>query len=298
MNKGLAAVVAIAAVGGAGYFFLTTQKDDASAVGTRSAPPPSLDAQAAAAAAAANGAAGAAGARGAAAYVVASRGLAGFLIDAPLEKIKGHADALRGEIVLDAEALAASSGEVDVDLDSLVTDTFGDPAKDTAQTGHAHNWMELGADSPHHEADRWARFTFAKAITDGAAKLADVPVIGGERRFKLTVPGNLWLHGITSPKTVVLAVVAKVGATAEALPLSLHIETAAPMPVSLKEHDVKPRDVAGKFLAGSLEKVGNKITDTAQVSLSVDATPAPVAPVATAVTAATAAAPFLDASAK
>ena len=59
------------------------------------------------------------------------------------------------------------------------------------------------------------------------------------------------------------------------------------MPVSLKEHDVKPRDVAGKFLAGSLEKVGDKITDTAQVSMTVDAIPAALA-----------AAAFLDASTK
>jgi polyisoprenoid-binding protein YceI len=277
MNKAFLAVVAVAAVGGGVYFFLQTQKDDTSAVGTRAAPPPSLSAQA-----------GSSGAHGVTRYAIADRGLAGFLIDAPLEKIKGHADKLRGAIDLDTDALATSSGEVDVDLDSLVTDTFGDPSKDTAQTTHAHNWMELGADSPNHEADRWARFTFARATNaEGFTKLSDVPVTGGERHFKLSVPGNLWLHGITSPKTLVLNVVAKLGATPDAAPASLHIESATPMPVSLKEHDVKPRDVAGKFLAGSLEKVGDKITDTAQVSVTADANPASAL-----------ASAFLDASAK
>ena len=277
MNKALVAGVAIAALGGLGYFFLQTQKEDSSAVGTRAAPPPSLSAQAVATSA-----------HGVTRFVIADKGLAGFVIDAPLEKIKGHADKLRGAIDLDADALAMSSGEVDVDLDSLVTDTFGDPAKDTAQTGHAHNWMEIGADSPSHEADRWARFTFAKASSaEGFTKLSDVPVTGGERRFKLSVPGNLWLHGITAPKTLVLNVVARLGATPDAPPASLHIESAAPMAVSLKEHDVKPRDVAGKFLAGSLEKVGDKITDTAQVSVTADAAPASASSSA-----------FLDASAK
>ena len=141
--------------------------------------------------------------------------------------------------------------------------------------------MEIGADSPNRETDRWARFTFAKATVDGAVtKLADVPaqVGGSDRRFSITASGNLWLHGVTSPKTVVLSVVAHAGATPDAPPASLHVETTSPMAVSLKEHDVKPRDVAGKFLAGSLEKVGDKITDTAKVSIVLDAAPASAAP--------------------
>jgi len=43
------------------------------------------------------------------------------------------------------------------------------------------------------------------------------------------------------------------------------------MRISMKEHDVKPRDVAGKFLDGALERVGKKIDDVAQISLDVSA---------------------------
>ncbi len=263
MNKGVVAAGAVVLVAAGGYFFIQTQKEDSSAVGQRSAPPPALDAAVAPT-------------HGVTRYAVSEQGNAGFVIDAPLEKIKGHASKLRGSIDLDPDALAASSGEIDVDLSTLVTETFGDPAKDTAQTGHAQNWMELGADSPNREADRWARFTFAKASVAGAtaSRLSDVPVTDGARKFQLTVTGNLWLHGVTSPKVVVLSVVARPGATADAPPASLHVETAEPMTVSLKEHDVKPRDVAGKFLAGSLEKVGDKITDSAKVSVALDAAPA------------------------
>jgi len=44
-----------------------------------------------------------------------------------------------------------------------------------------------------------------------------------------------------------------------------------PLKLSLKEHDIKPRDLAGKFLAGALEKVGQKIDDTVQISLDLKA---------------------------
>jgi hypothetical protein len=54
--------------------------------------------------------------------------------------------------------------------------------------------------------------------------------------------------------------------------LGLRIVTAEPLRLSLKEHDIKPRDVAGKFLNGALEKIGQKIDDTVQVSIDFTAT--------------------------
>jgi hypothetical protein len=60
-------------------------------------------------------------------------------------------------------------------------------------------------------------------------------------------------------------------------PSSVHITTDAPILISLKEHDVKPRDVTGKFLNGALEKVGKKIDDTDQLSLDVTASAGVVA---------------------
>ena len=54
-------------------------------------------------------------------------------------------------------------------------------------------------------------------------------------------------------------------------PTSIRVVTTQPLKISLKEHDVKPRDLAGKFLSGALEKIGQKIDDTVQVSLDLTA---------------------------
>ena len=54
-------------------------------------------------------------------------------------------------------------------------------------------------------------------------------------------------------------------------PTLVRVVTAEPVRVSLKEHDVKPRDLAGKFLSGALEKVGQKIDDSVQLSLDLTA---------------------------
>ena len=80
----------------------------------------------------------------------------------------------------------------------------------------------------------------------------------------MRVNGDLLLHGVKSPKTIDV-VLTFVGPPEEMA--FLLIRTVRPFTFSLKEHDIKPRDVTGKFLAGALEKVGQKIDDTVQVSL-------------------------------
>jgi hypothetical protein len=80
----------------------------------------------------------------------------------------------------------------------------------------------------------------------------------------LTARGDLWIHGVSSPKTVKL--IARFEG-APGAPSGVHVTTAEPLRLSLREHDIKPRDIAGKFLNGALEKVGKKIDDTVQVSL-------------------------------
>ena len=54
-------------------------------------------------------------------------------------------------------------------------------------------------------------------------------------------------------------------------PTELAIKTDDAMPVSLKEHEVKPRDKVGSFLNGALERIGKKIDDKVQVSFEGDA---------------------------
>lgn len=245
----------VLALGAAG-FFLATQKDDSSSVGTRAEPPPAPSASAPVPS-------------GAVRFAVESKGTATFLIDAPLEKIKGRWTKFRGSIDLDAKDLAKSHGDVDLDLDDLKTETFGDKDKDTAQTEHAHNWLEIGADAKDRDKNQWARFTFKSLESVTPLSLADAPEQNGSRSIKVVAHGDMWLHGVTSPKTVKLTV--SVSGPPGA-PTAVKITTDEPIRVSLKEHDVKPRDVAGKFLNGALEKVGKKIDDTVQISLDVSAT--------------------------
>jgi polyisoprenoid-binding protein YceI len=197
-------------------------------------------------------------------------GTATFLIDAPLEKIKGRSTKVRGNLDVDPADLKSGKGQIEFDLDDLKTETFGDADKDGAQTGHAKNWFEIGPDveAKRREENRWARFTI-KAIDDAnPTKFATAELKDGKRTVLVQATGDLWMHGVSSSKKVNVALTLEGPPEA---PTSLRVVTTQPLKVSLKEHDVKPRDLAGKFLAGSLEKIGQKIDDTAQVSLDLTA---------------------------
>jgi polyisoprenoid-binding protein YceI len=195
---------------------------------------------------------------------IASEGMASFLIDAPLEKIKGKANKFGGAFTLNHDDIRKSTGQVEVDLKSLETHTFDDEDKNATQTGHAHNWMELGddVDPKQREENRWVRFTI-RSIESEASRLADLEVIDGERKAEVMATGDLWLHGISEPKKIPL-IVTFVGA--EVPPRSVRVATKSPLEISLAKHDIKPRDLAGRFLQGALEKVGDKIVDNVQVS--------------------------------
>ena len=231
-------------------------KDEPSAA--RTAPPTAAAAAPAAAAAA-----------GQHRFEVAA-GTASFLIDAPLEKIKGRSTKVRGNLDVDPADLKTGKGQIELDLDDLKTETFGDAEKDTSQTGHAKNWFEIGTDveAKRREENRWVRFTI-KAIDDAnPTKFATAEVKDGKRTVLVQATGDLWLHGVSSSKKVNVALTMEGPLEA---PTSIRVVTTQPLKVSLKEHDVKPRDLAGKFLSGALEKIGQKIDDTVQVSLDLTA---------------------------
>ena len=199
-----------------------------------------------------------------------AEGTATFLIDAPLEKIKGRSTKVRGTLDVDPSNLKTGTGQIEVDLADLKTETFGDAEKDTSQTGHAKNWLEIGSDvdPKRREENRWVRFTI-KAIDDAnPTKLAAAEAKNGQRAVTVQATGDLSLHGATSSKKVNVALT--LDGPAEA-PTTLRIVTSQPLKLSLKEHDVKPRDLAGKFLSGALEKIGQKIDDTVQISLDLTA---------------------------
>jgi polyisoprenoid-binding protein YceI len=206
------------------------------------------------------------------AFQIEENGAASFYIDAPLEKIKGRSNKVRGNVAIDLKNLKKASGEIDVDLEALVTQTFAEASENTSQTEHAHNWLEIGSDvePKRREENRWARFFLRSVEEASAADLATAVEKAGERTVNVTARGDLWLHGVSASKTVKLAATFQGPASA---PTRLRVVTVEPMLVSLQEHDVKPRDIAGKFLNGALEKVGKKIDDAVQLSLDVTATP-------------------------
>ncbi|HMJ53961.1 MAG TPA: YceI family protein [Polyangiaceae bacterium] len=197
-------------------------------------------------------------------------GTATFLIDAPLEKIKGRATKVRGNLDVDPSDLKTGKGQIEIDLDDLHTETFGDAEKDTSQTGHAKNWFEIGPDveAKRREENRWVRFTIKTIDDANPTKLAAAEAKNGQRTVTVQATGDLWLHGVASSKKVGVALT--LDGPPEA-PTSVRIVTSQPLKLSLKEHDVKPRDLAGKFVSGALEKIGQKIDDTVQITLDLTA---------------------------
>jgi len=192
-----------------------------------------------------------------------------FLIDAPLEKIKGTSEEGKGELSLDPMDLTKSRGEVSIKLTALHTQTFGDKSKDDSQTDHARNWMEVG---PESSAESKAKYEFAlltiKSVETPSTKLADIKEEGGVRTFKAKVVGDLWVHGVTSAKTIPVTVMVRGPVDA---PTEITVKTDEPMMVSMKEHGIAPHDKLGGFLAGALEKIGKKIDDKVQVSFEATA---------------------------
>jgi polyisoprenoid-binding protein YceI len=205
-------------------------------------------------------------------YVISETGTASFLIDAPLEKIKGRSGKLRGSLQLDPSDIRATRGQIAVDLGDLKTETFNDPSKDAKQTDHTHNWLQLGADVPEKERseNRWVRFTIRSISSASANRIADAPEKEGKRTVSIVAEGDLWLHGVSAAKTVKLTVEFQ---GPPAAPTSLRVVTAEPFAISLEQHHVKPRDVAGKLLDGALEKVGKKIDDAVQISIELTGAP-------------------------
>jgi len=152
---------------------------------------------------------------------------------------------------VDPADLGRSRGEVALRLTALRTTTFGDEKKDASQSGHARNWLEVGDEAPaaSKAAHEYARFRLQSLAAD-APSLAAVPERDGKRTVRLRATGDVTVHGVVVQRTVPL--VADFEGPAGA-PTAVSVRTEAPFDVSLKQHDVKPRDTLGKFLDGALE---------------------------------------------
>ncbi|QQR81814.1 MAG: YceI family protein [Deltaproteobacteria bacterium] len=200
-----------------------------------------------------------------------------FEIPAPLETTRGQIDKIKGNINIDFDHPEKTTGIIQADLSSVKVSTFSDDEKNKTQGEHMVNWFEVGpdVDKEKREQNRWASFQIKKIVRLSPSTFKESVVvqdeIGKAHTFQLTALGDFTIHGMTKPKTVTLDLTLyEVAPNNKRYPEAKYvmlIRTQKPFEVSLKEHDIKPRDTTGKFLSSALSVVGLKISDTALVSL-------------------------------
>ncbi len=195
------------------------------------------------------------------------------------ERIKGDTTGAQGNLDVNGSDLAKSRGTVRIDLVTFVTSTFGN-SDDATQTKHARTWLEVEVRDETNEKMRWAEFAIRSIDGLGAADLAKVAAVrdGGDdvRRVRMTVHGDLLVHGHALPKDDVVDVTFRypAGAAATSKPAQIAIDSVEPMRVILKEHDIRPRDPAGQLLDWTTKLIA-KVADTADVTVHLGATPSP-----------------------
>ncbi len=210
-----------------------------------------------------------------------NKGTTSLEMPAPQEKIKAETTEASGDLQIDIHKLDETRGIVKVDLSKLVTKTFDDAKKNETQSEHAQTWFEISDKFPAdvREKNRFAEFAIRSinemATSDltkiAATKEADADV----RTANFTAKGELLVHGHKVPRDVKLE--AKfyypAGAAADSKPTKVVVKTREPLKVILAEHDIKPRDEAGKLAQKAFSLLGTKVADVAEVSLEITAAP-------------------------
>jgi hypothetical protein len=195
------------------------------------------------------------------------------------EHIKADTSAAAGTLDIAPHDLARSRGLIRIDLSTLATHTFGND-DDASQTKHARTWLEAVVEGKTNEDERWA--DFAIRSVDGLSS-ADISTVapkteGGEdlRTVTATVHGELRIHDHTVQKDAVVEATFRypAGAPADSKPTRIDVKSKQPMHIVLKDHDVHPRDPAGKALAWTTALI-SKVAETADVSVDLGAAPAP-----------------------
>lgn len=209
-----------------------------------------------------------------------------FLMDSPLEKIDGDAPgSLSGELFVDPSDLTKSSGLLKIDLDKLTlyqqkrggeSEAYGERKKSDTQNQHARGWFQLdvkdGEVTPEQaQMNRFAEFKLDafETATPDVTKLS-----GAERKVSATVNGDFRLHGRKAKKSAKIELVFKYAADKLE---SIQVKSVEPVPVSLDEFEVHPRDDTGKLLKTVTEAIATnlkgKISNLAPVSFEFSAKP-------------------------
>jgi hypothetical protein len=215
--------------------------------------------------------------------VVQPTSFASLDLPAPKERIVARVEGGKGALDVVPSDLAKTRGEVMLDLTTLTTSTFKD-GRDKEQTAHARTWLEV-ADGEKgklpddvKDKNRYAVYAIRAIERASATDLAKVPATKDEatgtdvRKVTLTTKGELAIHGkkVERDADVEVTFSYAAGAPAEK-PNAVRIATVKPFTVVLADHDVKPRDAAGKLAKDFFHLIGTKVADTADVTLDVRA---------------------------
>jgi hypothetical protein len=207
-----------------------------------------------------------------------------FLMDAPLEKIDGDAPgSATGELAIDLEDLAKSTGIIKVDLEKLTLwqqkraeedGAFGERKKSEKQNEHARDWFQIvpreGVTTPEQAArNRIAEYRIESVTPSAPSVLA---LSGPERKVTATVNGTLRLHNRQAKKSAKVELT--FGFSGDKLE-SVRVKTLEPFSVGLEEFEINPRDAAGKLTKTVTEAIAStlkgKLAKEAPVMIDVTA---------------------------
>ena len=187
---------------------------------------------------------------------------------------RGRITSARGTLDVDLVNPSATTGSVEIDLTSLELFSGSENARDAAFTARALDWLELGRRAPEErrEAGRIATFSvraLVSAVSSGSGEQ-------GLRTGEWSARGELALHGVRAPTTVVVSLTVPSSADDEmGPPAELVIRSRRPLVVSLGTHDIRPRDDSAVLLPRENALVGDRVGREARVSFELVFVPQP-----------------------
>lgn len=214
-------------------------------------------------------------------FVIESAGSSvGFVIDAPLEKIRGELkDAISGDLFVNMKKVEDSNGRVEVDLEKLnlfeqkrkdEKHAFSESARNEQQNREAREWLQLEAREGEIAEEQAKRNRFPKLTLDrlDSPSASDVQALTlPERNVGALARGSLLLHGRTNKAAVKLALtfVYANGAVQE-----VRVATSEPFPVALEDYDVNPRNRVGKQVKTIQEALAGEYSKKLSAQVLVD----------------------------
>jgi len=216
-------------------------------------------------------------AQGAAMEIVKDSSQVSFVMDAPLEKIRGKLiGSTTGTIQVDPTDITRSNGLIRIDIGGIelfqtVADDngeFGGEKKSEVQNQHARAWLEISDDAPpavrrENQVVEYKIDEIREASAKDLTKLT-----GPKRTVTAGVTGDFRLHRRKVKKSARVEVTFNYAG--DRLD-SATFKTVEPVVVSLEEHDVRPREAFGKLAQKTLAALSPKVAKEARVSFELEA---------------------------